>query len=56
MRRGWGGLGVGCDMHCGGGFIRCGAAPGVESSAKCLRWCIFLRDGDSVYLFDYPLA
>jgi hypothetical protein len=23
-------VGVTCDMHCGGGFIRCGAAPGVE--------------------------
>ena len=28
---------VTCDMHCGGGFIRCGAAPGVESEKICQK-------------------
>lgn len=25
-----------CDMHCGGGFICCGAAPGVELDINLL--------------------
>jgi hypothetical protein len=35
-------LGVGCDMHCGGGFIRCGAALGVETRSKSVeKYSIF---------------
>jgi hypothetical protein len=43
-------LGVGCDMHCGGGFICCGAAPGVEKSYKYMIYNIFICCGVWRYL------
>ena len=39
-----------CDMHCGGGFIRCGAAPGVELINKLLIMIHFIYKTAFFYL------